>query len=238
MPSTIGSRIKLARQHLADTTGSAVTQAGLAKLCGWSESQSRVSNYESNGREPPRAAIEIIAEVTGVNPDWLMFGNGPMTGVPQIIDLTDENAAREAMEGWFSFMPKGQLTARLGKETVIESEQIIDDIAFSDAALSRHSLDKKMTAVIRVVGDAMAPTLISSDKCAVDLRPNQGFTDGLYALAFGNSIAFRRIKMRMDGGIDVLSDNPAYNTESFTAEQAAKSLTVIGRVVWHCRNLN
>ena len=238
MPITIGSRIKLARQHMADTTGSAVTQAGLAKMCGWSESQSRVSNYESDGREPPRASIETIADVTGVNKDWLMFGHGPMTGETPVIDLTDEIAAREAMAGWFSFFPRGQITARLGKETVIESDQIIDDIAFSDAALARHSLDKTAVAVIRVVGDAMAPTLLSSDKCAVDLRANQSFADGIYALGFGKSIAFRRIKMRMDGGIDVLSDNPTYTTESFTAAQASESLTVIGRVVWQCRNLN
>ncbi|WP_201168346.1 helix-turn-helix domain-containing protein [Halorhodospira halophila] len=73
---SIGKRIKEAREHLSDTIGSKVTQRGLAKMCGWEESQSRIGNYERDARTPSYKDILTIATVTGVRPEWLQFGTG------------------------------------------------------------------------------------------------------------------------------------------------------------------
>jgi SOS-response transcriptional repressor LexA len=63
--NTLGSRIAHYRQL------SGMSQAKLAKACGWS-SQSRIGNYEKDSREPTLADIELISKVLGIRPEQLM----------------------------------------------------------------------------------------------------------------------------------------------------------------------
>jgi len=63
--STIGKRIAEARRKAK------LTQPALAKKCGW-PSQSRVSNYERDEREPRSADIKILAKALRVSEVWLL----------------------------------------------------------------------------------------------------------------------------------------------------------------------
>lgn len=59
MSESLGKRIKIARK------ASGLTQAALAKLCGWADGQTRVSNYENDFREPAFDDLKKIAIHTG-----------------------------------------------------------------------------------------------------------------------------------------------------------------------------
>lgn len=64
---TLASRIA----HYRKVAG--MSQAGLAKACGW-KSQSRVGNYESGTREPTFDDVEQMAKALGVDPSELLIG--------------------------------------------------------------------------------------------------------------------------------------------------------------------
>lgn len=76
-PNTIGQRIRIARDYLAARGGARVSQAKLAKLCGWETGQTRIANYECDLRKPSAADVSKIARVTGCRPAWIMFGTLP-----------------------------------------------------------------------------------------------------------------------------------------------------------------
>lgn len=68
MPNKIGERIKLKREELG------VSQAELAKLCGW-PTASRLGNYESGSRRVSAEDAATLAEVLKVTPSYLLFGD-------------------------------------------------------------------------------------------------------------------------------------------------------------------
>lgn len=53
-----------------------VTQADLAARIGLSHGA--LVNYEKEKRDPPASALASICEIYGLNPDWLLLGNGAM----------------------------------------------------------------------------------------------------------------------------------------------------------------
>lgn len=62
---SFGKRLSLARKNLK------LTQPELARLCGW-ESQSRISMYERDQREPSNRELVRLADILGVTIDWLL----------------------------------------------------------------------------------------------------------------------------------------------------------------------
>ncbi len=92
---TLGQRIAYHRK------AAKMSQAGLAKACGWS-SQSRVGNYESGTREPTLADLEKIAGAVGVSVAALAYGDSSATppeparhgqATEPAVDLCDEQVA-------------------------------------------------------------------------------------------------------------------------------------------------
>ena len=68
-------------------------------------------------------------------------------------------------------------------------------------------------------------------KILVDLRNGHTRTAGVYVIQLGGHLLVKRLNRRVDGGVDVISDNPAYSIEHLGPD-AAEALTIIGRVVW------
>lgn len=66
----IGSRIYEFRRHRG------ITQANLAARIGISHGA--LVNYEKELRDPPANALVSICENYGLEPDWLLLGNGTM----------------------------------------------------------------------------------------------------------------------------------------------------------------
>jgi len=60
--------------------------------------------------------------------------------------------------------------------------------------------------------------------------------DAIYAFATNGELRVKRMQLKIDGKVVVKSDNPQYEAETLTAEQAA-SLRVVGRVVWSGRRM-
>lgn len=93
----------------------------------------------------------------------------------------------------------------------------------------------------RVDGDSMEPTLCDGDKVlwAEESDPRAGcvrIRDGaIYAVGIEGDLKVKRLR-RIQDGIEVVSDNPAYKVMTYTGE-AADRLRVFGRVLHVSREL-
>jgi len=92
---------------------------------------------------------------------------------------------------------------------------------------------------LRARGDSMEPYICSGDILVVDLNDHDIFTGGIYALRVHDQLLVKRLSLRANGNLSVISDNPRYPTDEIEvsqmrqmAEDGGAPLAIIGRVVW------
>lgn len=144
----------------------------------------------------------------------------------------DEEFLQNAASNYV-FVPKYEITASAGNGSVIHDESIVDHLAFKHTWITQTlGLDPKNLALIDVRGDSMSPTIDSGDLILLDTRQGESLTEGVYAINLNGSLLVKRIRLKLNGDVEVCSDNPRYQTETIT-RKAAASLHVVGRVAWH-----
>lgn len=92
-------------------------------------------------------------------------------------------------------------------------------------------INPKYVKVISVHGDSMKPTLQHGDQVLIDTACHTFIDDGIYAIQQGDYLRVKRIKLRLDGSIEVKSDNNhEFNSEVYKPDEAA-GFVIIGRVL-------
>lgn len=79
-------------------------------------------------------------------------------------------------------------------------------------------------------GDSMEPTFADGDVLLVDLGVRDPKIDGVYVLEANDRIYIKRVRERMDGSLEISSDNPTVKTVDVL--DGSTQVTVHGRVVW------
>ena len=120
---------------------------------------------------------------------------------------------------------------------VVHDEAVVDHLAFRKDWLTRAlGLDPKRVALVEVSGDSMSPCLNDGDLILIDTRVGPVKSEGIYVINLASALLVKRLRLRLSGVVDVVSDNERYGSESISGEQLAQ-LQVIGRVVWQGRRV-
>lgn len=201
-------------RECADRAGSV---NALAELSG--VSQGGIRRYFEGG-EPNRRALVAIARAAGVTVEWLATGKSPKDS-PSQADVGVE----------FQLVPQYDVEASAGGGAIVEREAEIGKLAFRHQWLREKGLSAKDLVVIRVRGDSMAPTIRGGSIVLVDTRQDHVTDDGIYVLLVGEHLVAKRLQVDLRGGLYIISDNPAYEEQHLTTEEA-KELYIVGRVVW------
>lgn len=134
------------------------------------------------------------------------------------------------------FLPKTLLGASAGTGALDEDERSADAIAVDARWLKGIGVEPSHASVIRVDGEAMAPTLRHGDDIIVDHSDTMGrLRDGLYLLRLDDVLMVKRVAMGPRRGIfSIVSDNNLYPS---WGEMDLELVTVVGRVAWVGRSL-
>lgn len=81
----------------------------------------------------------------------------------------------------------------------------------------------------------MSPTINDGDLILLDTREAQQ-TEGIYAINLAGGLLVKRLRLRLSGAVEVISDNERYGTETISGDQLAQ-LHIVGRVVWQGRRI-
>jgi phage repressor protein C with HTH and peptisase S24 domain len=114
----------------------------------------------------------------------------------------------------------------------------VDDVVdlAGDVAYTASWLQRNLGAVVgnistvQVDGGSMAPTLLDGETIVIDEGVKSVEKDGIYVLERYNSRRVKRVQKRSDGGLVLLSDNPAYPPEVLDRADA-QLLNVVGRMI-------
>ncbi len=85
----------------------------------------------------------------------------------------------------------------------------------------------KNIEAINVTGDSMEPTLNNGNIIFIDKTKNDPSKDGIYAFVNENGLFVKRIQKRVDGGLDVISDNKEYPAQIVLKND----INILGKVV-------
>lgn len=92
--------------------------------------------------------------------------------------------------------------------------------------------------IMRVTGTEMSGYVEPNDRVFFDLSDTEIRSGAVFALRIGSRLALRRLRVRLDGLIDVLCDNPVFPPEVIPADRfrsaegaAEQDIAVMGRVI-------
>ena len=135
----------------------------------------------------------------------------------------------------FAFLPfYEEVLAAAGAGSAVVNDASHSVIGFDRQFLLDSGGSPQHSTVIRARGDSMTPTIPDGSLLVVD-HSQTGISNGcIMVIGVGEDILVKRVRRRLDGLIDLISDNSAYAPETLGPE-ALQQLRVIGRVVYFCR---
>lgn len=122
----------------------------------------------------------------------------------------------------------------MGPGTEIQHDDVlVGHIALSEQWVARRLQPTNINALrfIHAYGDSMSPTFEDGDILLVDTGiKDPRIIDGVYVMAANDRVYIKRVRQRMDGVVEISSDNPTVKTVDVL--NGDHRIDILGRVVW------
>lgn len=173
----------------------------------------------------------------GVTAQWIATGEGPkwIADASQPTSIHADSLAPAPAPGMPAVhVPLLANAGSMGLGIDVQHEDVlVGQIALSEQWVSRR-LQPTSTEALRFIhayGDSMSPTFEDGDVLLVDtgMRDPKAI-DGVYVMAANDRVYIKRVRQRMDGIVEISSDNPTVKTVDVL--NGDHSIDVLGRVVW------
>ena len=96
-----------------------------------------------------------------------------------------------------------------------------------DQVASRLGMSLKSVEAINVVGESMEPTLKDGDILFIDREKTDISRGGVFVVSSNHGVFVKRVRKRVDGQIDIVSDNPDYSPQTLSSDE----VTILGKAV-------
>ncbi|EMM0110627.1 helix-turn-helix transcriptional regulator [Providencia rettgeri] len=200
---TMRDRIKQAR--LAKD----MTQAELADAVGVSPQS--VQQWETS-TEPRKNRVMKIAEILGVDANWLLFGRPDSENRKDVVKIELEDDSN--VQGRYKVeILDIEVSAGAGVMVLDDFIETITAIEYSAEEAKRlfGGRPAETVKMITVKGDSMSETFEPRDQIFVDITVNHFDGDGIYVFILDNQLYIKRLQMQYKK-LAVISDNPRYET--------------------------
>jgi SOS-response transcriptional repressor LexA len=182
-------------------------------------SQATLATMKSRGRIPYKQILEFCAS-RKISINWLIFN--------QVVQsLVDES---EKFERIYYFKDI-YASAGGGAENYDESSEYIKlDKEIVNYLGGKRAI--KNIQALNVIGDSMEPTLNDGDMLFMDrgsINPNK---NGVYVVSTPVGVFVKRLQLKSNGTVALVSDNSSYSDESVRAED----IVVLGKVIGSMSN--
>ncbi len=223
-------------QRMMQATG-AVTQTELA--CHLDVGKAAISDAKRRNIVPAEWFLKLCRAPFHVNPLWLETGREPVhlpghvaaEAGGRLAETAPTYGARWGADSHvavpvacYRLLPQGEL------DVSAESPRY----CFHGEWLARRGEPKYMK-LMRIMGDAMHPTLHDGDHVLVDESQRDVFEGSVYVLGLDGQVVVKRLAKRL-GSLLLISENRALY-EPQEVPFPSQGLDVVGRVIWSSREL-
>ncbi|WP_395370395.1 helix-turn-helix transcriptional regulator [Komagataeibacter diospyri] len=198
---------------------------------------SSLNNYVS-GREMKASTAIRVARACGVSMEWLIAGTGNISGKNN--DASIESGSIQASENDLISIPKYDVSFSAGYGMIYDNNIAPISYNILKASLPQELVSiKKDLISVTANGDSMMPLIADGDTIIVDTRRQPIRNGFVYCIRLGDQLLVKRLALRINGNLAIMSDNPRYETEEIDAKKASQlsedgdgPCHILGRVVW------
>lgn len=176
-------------------------------------SQANFATMKNRGKIPYSNILNFCA-VKKISINWLLYNQNPGS----LVDSTDKY--------WVKYYPSVSVSAGGGAYESEDNYESLDVPPYFIDMLGGQDNLKNIDA-INVVGDSMEPTLNNDNIIFVDKTKNDAARDGIYAFTTIHGLFVKRIQKRVDGNLDIISDNKDYPSQILSGND----IKVVGKVI-------
>jgi phage repressor protein C with HTH and peptisase S24 domain len=196
--------------------------------------QKKIRDLVLEGLRDTGMSMAELARRSGVPYDTinkLKSRDGASTSAENAAALTRALGVGEALPPEETLVPIYDVQASAGHGALIDSETVVDRLAFPPGYLAHiTSTNPRHLAIIGVKGDSMLPTLSHDDIVMVDMTKTNIAYDGMFVLRYGDALHVKRVSRGSSPDmVRIISANPDYPAVEYSAED----VTPIGKVVWY-----
>ena len=185
--------------------------------------QNAYTNYIQGKRDIPTSLAYKIKQLYDINLDWLLTGKGEM--IKSTKDISDCSKDKNII-----YIDKLSLQAGAGAGIYNFEVETIEKVPIP-LSLFKTPQNPDHLKIIQVSGDSMEPTLKDGDYVIINTAQKSA-NDGIYALIYDNSVIIKRVQFCLNGNIKIISDNPKYDSFTFTKEELQDlNIKILGKKV-------
>ncbi len=176
-------------------------------------SQANFATMKNRGKIPFSNILDFCA-IKKISINWLLYGQSP----DSLVNSTDKY--------WIKFFPEVAVSAGGG---AFENEDSYEKLEIPQYFVNNLGGEKNLKNIdaINVIGDSMEPTLNSNDIIFLDKSKKDNIKDGIYAFTNINGLFVKRIQKRVDGKLDIISDNNDYPKQVLNSSE----ISILGKVL-------
>lgn len=201
-----------------------------------------LSKYSTRASTASFTNAAKIAAAAGINLDRIAFGQTPLAAVENlrnVLNRMSDHAARDRggraqPEAGLVHLPLFDIEASAGLGVPVGPEVQLGAVAFDPMFLRGQGARPDQCSIIAASGDSMQPVIPDGSLLVVDHSQREVRNGHIMVVNVGEDLLVKRIRRRLDGLIELISDNPAYAPETLGPDALAQ-LRVVGRVVYFCR---
>lgn len=210
----IGKRLVLARErnNLSRADVSSHIEIGTTTLQQW----------ELGNREASIEALEKIAKLYNVTPQYLIFGDEETPYIEQL-SANDE----------YDYVPAySDVRASAGHGVFNDDIQPTTYLAFRKDWLNGRGLKVKDLVIIFTDGDSMSPTIPDGATLVIDRSRNNPKDGKIYVIRIDDRLYVKRVQWILNGGLRLISDNKFYEPLDISRSELEQgNIEVIGQII-------
>ena len=184
--------------------------------------------YEKGTRSPDADFLRKAADTYGVNLEWLLSEHGPMRGARDVQSHFRRFDLPEPDDPEMASVPMLDIRASAGSGQLVENEEPIGYWSLPRSVLVAHGINPKGARMGMTVGDSMLPTMSDGDPFVFDITDREP-REKIFLMRRLGQIVVKRLQVRSDRTMVLVSDNRAYDPEPLPRDEADE-LEIIGRV--------
>ena len=195
-----------------DFNGTKVFDKDIADILGIS--QMNFATMKKRDKIPFTELLDFCA-TKSISINWLLYGQSPES----LVEATN----KFYMVKYFS-----DINASAGGGADSECEEI-EELEIPEQFVFMLGGEKELKHIeaINVSGDSMEPTFSYNDIVFVNRSKTDLQRGGIFTIRTEAGLFIKRVQKRIDGKIDIISDNQVYSTQTLNPNE----IEVVGRVV-------
>ncbi|MEA1955996.1 MAG: LexA family transcriptional regulator [Campylobacterota bacterium] len=179
-------------------------------------SQMNFATMKKRDKIPFAKLLDFCAKKS-ISINWMLYGQSPES----LVDVTNK---------FYMIRYFNEVSASAGGGADITSEDV-EEIEMPKYFLDKLGGERELDNIeaINVSGDSMEPTFSYNDIVFINRNKTDLGRGGIFTIRTDAGLFIKRVQKRIDGKIDIISDNKVYTTLTLDINE----IEVIGRVV--CR---